>query len=282
MKATKTEGFTIGGVDVFPIQPDIVDQAGGQLKPPNFFAPPFTEPAFVKETKSDRLVPTAPAFGKALGQARDLNIAGLHFPSAQYNPKTDSLKVFTQVDVQVNFVGGTKTFSDAIGSPWETAQNRIAGGLLNANVIRKIERPIIYQPCGEELLVITNPSTVSSANTYAAARRAAGFLTRVFQTGTAAVGTTAVSIQAFIRSHVNSAFCIRPSYVTIIGDDELVPRSRPGPARSRPTTRTRPRTTPTSCPTSPSAGSSATISRRSTRSSRRSSTTRRRRRPGRC
>ena len=131
--------------------------------------------------------------------------------------------------MKITFEGGPKTISDAIGSPWETAQRRTAAGLLNTNVIRKIDREIIYQPCGEELLVITNPATLSAANTYATARRAAGFLTRVFQTGSAAVGTTATSIQAFIRSHVNHPFCIRPSYVTIIGDDEFVPTFTTGP-----------------------------------------------------
>ncbi|MGH2897625.1 MAG: C25 family cysteine peptidase, partial [Solirubrobacteraceae bacterium] len=229
VKATKTESFTIGGVEVFPIQPDPVDQAGGQSPAPNFLSGPFARQPFVKEGRTSGPVPAAPAFGRALGQARDLNIAGLHFPSAQYNPRTDTLKVFTRLDVRVTFSGGSKAFTGALGSPWETAQNRIAGGLLNAGAIRKFVRPIVYQPCGEELLVITNPSTLASANTYATARRAAGFLTRVFQTGTPTVGTTTASIQAFIRSHVNSPFCIRPSYVTIIGDDELVPTFTTGP-----------------------------------------------------
>lgn len=231
VKATKTEGFTIGGVDVFPTQPDPVDQAAGQTQPPNFLAAPFAEAPFVKEARADGLVPASAASGKVLGQARDLTIAGLDFPSAQYNPKTDSLKVFTRLDVQVTFSGGAKTFSDAVGSPWETAQNRIARGLLNSSVVRKIERPIIYQPCGEELLVITNSATLSAANAYASARRAAGYLTAVRQTGAAAgqIGTTAAQIQTFIRSRVNHPFCIRPSYVTIIGDDELVPMFTTGP-----------------------------------------------------
>jgi hypothetical protein len=113
--------------------------------------------------------------------------------------------------------------------PWETAPNRLAGSLLNAGLVRQFERPIVYQPCGEELLVITNPATLASANTYATARRNAGFLTRVFQTGTAAVGSTATSIQTFIRSHLNHPLCIRPSYVTIGGDDEFVPTFTTGP-----------------------------------------------------
>jgi hypothetical protein len=233
VKATKTESYTVDGVEVFPAQPEPVDQAAGGLAPkPNFRAGDFAEQPFTVDSKqyaTDALFPAAPAFGKELGDMRDLHIAGLHVPAAQYNPKTDKLKVLTDVQFDVTFVGGTKTFSDAPGSPWETAQNRLLGGLLNAGVVRQFERPIVYQPCGEELLVITNPATLASANTYATARRAAGFLTRVFQTGSAAVGSTATSIQTFIRSHVNHPLCIRPSYVTIIGDDEFVPTFTTGP-----------------------------------------------------
>jgi hypothetical protein len=231
VKASQTESYTLDGVEVFPVQPETADQGGPLAPKPNFLAPPFSDTsfAFSKSTYAKNTkIPAAPAFGADLGFARDLHIGGVHVPAAQYNPKTDKLKVLTEVVVDIAFNGGTKTFSDAVGSPWETAQNRLAGGLLNAAVVRKIERPIVYQPCGEELLVITNPATLASANTYATARRAAGFLTRVAQTGST-VGTTAVQIQAFIRSHVNHPFCIRPSYVTIIGDDELVPTFTTGP-----------------------------------------------------
>lgn len=235
VKTTATESYTLDGVAVLPVQPQTVDQAPGLAPKPNFFAGPFSDAGFKQDRATyakDAFFPALPAFGKALGQARDLNIAQLGIPAAQVNPKTGKLKVLTQVDVDVTFAGGPKTFSDAVGSPWEIAQNRIARGLLNANVIAKIERPIVYQPCGEELLVITNPSTLSAANTYATARRAAGFLTRVVQTGGSAgqIGSTAVQIQAYIRSQVNHPFCIRPSYVTIIGDDELVPTFTTGPS----------------------------------------------------
>jgi hypothetical protein len=235
VSATSKESYTLDNVEVFPVQPEPVDQGPGSLTPkPNFGAGPFSDQPFKFDGKAygtDALVPAAAAFGKALGQARDLNIGGLHFPAAQYNPKTDKLQVLTHVDVKVVFEGGPHTFSHALGSPWETAQNRIAGALLNAGIIRQFQPPIIYQPCGEELLVITNPTTLASANTYATARRAAGFLTRVVQTGplSGQIGTTAAQIQTYVRGQVNHPFCIRPSYVTIMGDDELVPTFTTGP-----------------------------------------------------
>ena len=76
------------------------------------------------------------------------------------------------------------------------------------------------------MLVITNPSTLAAANTLRGARkRAPGIRTSVFQTGAGAgqIGTTAAEIQAFIRARLTQLLCIRPSYVTIMGDDDLVP-----------------------------------------------------------
>ena len=53
----------------------------------------------------------------------------------------------------------------------------------------------------------------------------------VVQTGARAgqIGTTPTQIQTFIRSQLTALYCIHPSYVTIIGDDELVPTFTTGP-----------------------------------------------------
>jgi hypothetical protein len=240
VSAKVTSSYTVDGVNVYPVQDDVVDQA----KPPFGLAPKpdFTDGPFVDKkfdftpAAYDKAgpVPAAPASGKELGQARDLTIAGLNVPAAQYDPKTDKLKVLQGVDIELKFTGGATTFSPTLTSPWETAQLRTAGGLLNVRAIladRLKQPPIVYQPCGEELLVITNPATLSAANTFATARRAAGFLTRVVQTGAGSgfIGTTAAQIQTYIRSQLNHPFCIRPSYVTFIGDDELVPTFTDGP-----------------------------------------------------
>jgi hypothetical protein len=85
--------------------------------------------------------------------------------------------------------------------------------------------PQSFQRCGEEMLVVTNPSTLAAANTFAGAKRAQGMRTTILETGTdpGRVGTTAAEIQTQIRAHLSDANCIHPSYVTILGDDELVP-----------------------------------------------------------
>ena len=229
VKTSNVQAQTIDGVDVFPIQPEASDATSPSVTPPpNFLGGVFTQKPFVIDGKvygHKGLTPAKPAAADLLGQVRDLNIGSLQVPTAQYDPVSDKLKVLTSVDVQVLFTGGPKTFSDQIGSPWEMAQNRLAKGLINAAVVRKVKGPIVIQPCGEELLVITNPTTRTAADTFAVAKRGMGYRTSVREIGAAAgqIGTTAAQIQTFIRSRVNNLSCIRPSYVTIIGDDKLVP-----------------------------------------------------------
>src|SRR5262245_17698201 len=216
---------TLDGVDVYPAQPDPLDDT---TRPPDFSAEPFrAEPFTLDRTAYAQpgFTPASPAEGDVLGRSRDLTIATLQVPAAQYDPVERRLRVIQSVVVQIAFEGG-KGFSGRLGSAWEAAQSRTARSLLNANVVSNLhDQSLVIRACGEELLVITNASTRTAADTYANARRAAGYLTAVREVGAGPgqIGTTPAQIQTFIRSHLTSAYCIHPSYVTIIGDDQLVP-----------------------------------------------------------
>src|SRR3954451_12018515 len=224
VSTANTTTYTLGGVDVFPAQPQSVDDT----KPPTFLAPPFAQKPFTIDNtayKTPGLVPAAPADGGILGGARDLLIGNLQIPTAQYNPVTRQLNVITSLNLILNFNGGQHTFNPIIGSQWELGQQQLLLSLLNAPFIRSRFRIDIFPRCGEQMLVITNPTTLSAANTFAAARRAAGIRTAVVQTGTGSgqIGATATAIQSYIRGELTDFLCIHPSYVTIIGDDKLVP-----------------------------------------------------------
>ena len=215
----------IDGVDVFPVQPDPVDQ---DTQPPNFFKGPFADRPFQQNENAyarNALVPAKPADADSLGLMRDLNVGGLQIPTAQYNADKKKLVLLKSVDVTVGFVGGPHTFSEQLGDPWEQFQRRLAGTFINSRVLGRINLREILRRCGEEMLVITNPATLAAANTFAAARNAAGIRTSVFQIGGAPsqIGTTPAAIQTFIRERSSQLLCIRPSYVTIMGDDDLVP-----------------------------------------------------------
>ena len=234
LSVNDVDKILIDGVDVFPVQPDPVDQ--GTEPRPDFLKPPFADLPFQLNDRAyakDSVVPAKPADVDSLGAMRDLNIGALQIPTAQYNPDTKKLVLLKSVDVTIGFVGGPHTFSPALGDPWEEFQRRLTSSLINVKLLQRIDLREIIRRCGEQMVVITNPSTIAAATTFAAARNAAGIRTHVFQTGIGPglAGTTPAEIQTFIRDRVNNnLLCIRPSYVTIMGDDDLVPTFTDGPS----------------------------------------------------
>ena len=222
---TNATSYTIDGVDVFPAQPEPVDQDN---PPPDFLKPPFATLPFQVDGaayRSKAPVPASPADGAILGTARDVVIGNLQVPAAQYNPAAKTLKVFKSIDVNVSFEGGPHTFSSFLEDPWEANQRSFVATLLNSNVFRGKLVADRLRRCGEQMMVITSSATRAAADSFATAKRAQGMRTNVFETGAGSgqIGTTAAAIQTTIRSRLNAFLCIRPSYVTIMGDDDLVP-----------------------------------------------------------
>jgi hypothetical protein len=220
----QTQSMTLDGVEVFPVQEDPVDQDEPR---PDFDSGPFAFGPFEfnrQAYQTDGFQPPQPAAADSLGAFRDLTIGGLQVPAAQYNAPANKLKVFTTVNLTVAFNGGPKTFNEELSSPWETPAQSIISTLINRNIITLNQR-FVPRRCGEEMLVITNPATRPAADQFANAKRAQGMRTSVFETGTgtAQIGTTAAQIQTFIRGRLTQFLCVHPSYVTIMGDDDLVP-----------------------------------------------------------
>ena len=186
------------------------------------------------------------ADGRILGQSRDITLGNLRVPAAQYDARKKTLKVLNSVDVTVKFEGGSHAFSDQLASPWEQSQRKLARSLLNPDVVRG-DRPVILERCGEEMLVITDPSAITAANTFANARRVAGIRTSVVQTGAGPgqIGTTPGQIQTFIRSRLTAPGCIIRATSRSWATTSWSPRSRASAASSQ-TSSTRCGITPTS------------------------------------
>jgi Peptidase family C25/Propeptide_C25 len=227
VKQGSSTSYTLDGVDVYPSQPDSKDAISA--KKPNFLGGQFASAPFKLDPKAystDKVTPGVT--GGMLGHVRDLAIGNVDVPAVQYDPKAHKVKVFQSVDVKVTFGGKKNTggFSDYLGSPWEAPARRGLADLLNSSLVGKlVHRDIHWRVCGEQMLVITNPATLAAANTLATARSGVGLRTRVVQTGSAAgqIGTTPAQIQGYIRGELTGFLCIHPSYVAIIGDNDLVP-----------------------------------------------------------
>ena len=116
---------------------------------------------------------------------RDLATGAVSTAGGQYSPKTGKLKVFTSMDVTVNFGGdnrGTFGRSDLL-SPWNHAFIDDYPTLVNFRTVR--DRLDVVDPrfCGEELLIITSSELRPAANTLAAQRTAQGYVTAVREVG---------------------------------------------------------------------------------------------------
>ena len=224
------KGFDLDGVNLYPHQPDPVDAAA----PPG--APPLTEFLEGPLVKSKRAYrsrkpfPAHAANGEALGKMRDLRVGGVDFAGGQYTPRKKRLHIFTSVDVTVDFGGANQgTFGDgaAMNSPWEAYFNRNYGRMMvNADVAAaKLGAGPAKPFCGEDMLIVTSPALEPAANSYANARKAAGYHPRVVLVGSAPgqIGDTLAQIQAYILGELNANCDVRPSYVILFGNTAQVP-----------------------------------------------------------
>jgi hypothetical protein len=227
IQTSNVKSYKLTGVNLYPTQPQPVDQRPPTPKPP---IDTFLEPPFVinnRDYKSNAAFPPAPSEGGAMGAMRDLAVGGVDAAGGQYRPRSKTLEVFTSMDVTVNFGGDNKgTFgTNDLLSPWNNAFANDYGALLNLNAVLDRLRPIRPVFCGEELLIITSAELRPAANTLQTQRQAQGYLTSVREVGAGPgqIGTTPAQIQAFIRSRLNSGCLIHPSYVILFGNTANVP-----------------------------------------------------------
>src|SRR3954470_1666356 len=223
------KGYTLDGVNLYPDQPEPVDQ-----KPPTPIPPidTFLEPPFKIDNKaydSNKPFPPNPVDGGPLGAMRDVLVGGVSVSGGQYKPKSKTLKVITSAQVTINFGGDNKgTFGPStIDNAWNSAFKDDYQALLNINTIRdKLRIPPTTRFCGEELLIITDSELRPAANTRQSQRQAQGYLRSVRELGSGPgqIGTTNTQIQDFIRNHLTNPDClIHPSYVILFGNTAHVP-----------------------------------------------------------
>jgi Peptidase family C25/Propeptide_C25 len=224
-----TTGYDLSGINLFPHQPDPVDQgAPGQPPLSDFLEDPFVKSK--RAYRSRKPFPAKPAEGGLLGKMRDLNVGGVDLAGGRYKPKSRKLHVFTSLDVTVNFGGNNQgIFGDAtvMNSPWEGYFARSYGRtVVNAATVAEKLRFGPAKPfCGEDMLVVTSPTLKPAADNFANARKAAGYHPRVVVVGAGPgqIGTTVNAIQTYILGELNADCEVRPSYVVLFGDTSHVP-----------------------------------------------------------
>ena len=231
MTVNGSQGYDLDGVNLFPHQQESVDIAGSP--PPGVDVGTFADPPFSKDGKaykSNAKFPAKASTAGGLGTMRGLAVGGVDFAGGQYQPKKGKLHVFTSIDVTVKFGGGnTGKFGDGsdLGGRWNSWWQQNYKGLLDnyGTVVGNFNAGDVPQFCGEEMLVITSPDLQPAADTFAAAKNAQGFFTRVKLTGSGAgqIGTTKEQIQSFIRGELTAKCTVRPQFVVLLGNTAAVP-----------------------------------------------------------
>jgi hypothetical protein len=229
VRVNDSRGYDLDGVNLYPHQPDAVDQATGAPPDSDFIEGPFVKSA--RAYRSSAPFPRRPAHAKALGNMRNLRVGGVDTTGGQYRPRGHRLRVFTQIDVTVRFGGsGRGSFGQAarVKSVWESYFTRnYEGALVNWNAIEaKLDPSVVGTSfCGEDMLIVTSPALQPAAAKFATARAAAGYAPRVVVVGSdpGQIGTTLAQIQAYILGELNADCDMRPTYVVLFGDTANVP-----------------------------------------------------------
>src|SRR5215211_3149171 len=231
VKVSNARSYTLGDVDVMPKQEQAVDQLPGDELPPETFATkPFKIDRHAYRARGK--LPARLAYVTTLGRLRDVTVAGVQVPGAQYDRRKRALEVFTSMDVAVTFKGGGRWLQDRPRTAREKPFERIYSSTLEnystvarAPEVRKSggtdeDAQEFIPPCGEEYLIVTSPALRPAADTLAAAKETAGYVTAIHEV---APGTAADDVRQFIRGEVNDDNCTRPSYVVLLGDTSHVP-----------------------------------------------------------
>ncbi len=227
VKLLGSTSYNIDNIKLWPRQEPQIDQPGFGIRP-------FIIDRQFYGTKE--FYPTDPIKNREFGPMRDLNIGGIETDGAQYIPTTQSLKVYTGMDIKINFEGGnTGKFGDTrILSPWNLPFSSIYDEFL-------LNYPVLLEPkalndmkarlCDNipaDIIIVTSHGLLPVAKTYADAKTKDGFGVGISEVGSGPghIGTTPEEIQLGIQQQINwwGGPCTnRPSYVTIIGDTANVP-----------------------------------------------------------
>src|SRR5215218_2693544 len=183
VKVSNARSYTLGDVDVMPKQEQAVDRLPGDELPPETFA---TKPFKIdrRAYRARGKLPARLAYVTTLGRLRDVTIAGVQVPGAQYDRRKRALEVFTSMDVTVTFKGGGRWLQDRPRTAREKPFERIYSSTLEnystvarAPEVRKsggtdADAQEFIPPCGEEYLIVTSPTLRPAADTLANAKQA--------------------------------------------------------------------------------------------------------------
>ncbi len=215
-------------LNLYPIQEQPWDQAPSfdlEEEPPlEFFGDrPFTRNRELHET--DAFLPSDVIEVTPMGRYRDMDLIQVEMHGAQYNPVSGALRVFDEIQYEIEFSGGEEGFTTQSAFTNFERLDLYVGSLLNWEAVLETP-PILFEPgiIGAEYLIVTHPDFANAAHDLADWKREKGVTTAVFQGGldSGVEGReTNEEVNTFIEDFYESSL-IRPSYVLLLGDSDFI------------------------------------------------------------
>jgi len=155
-----------------------------------------------------------------IGIARNQNLAVLHFAPVQYNPVTNQLVVCRSVDVTVTYVNPDQTATQ------DMQVLHYSPAFAAAATINTLPRKdAAYTGAPVRYLIVANSMFDGQLDELVTWKKRKGFRVDVAYTSDANVGTTATSIQSYIKGLYNNATAAdpAPTFVLLVGDVAQIP-----------------------------------------------------------
>lgn len=170
-----------------------------------------------------------------LGKSHGMTLYSISVPTIRYNAATRELVLTGLVKVDVSFGANSGEFSDYknAGGIFDRGTTAIASMVANPTAVKKWQAPKVAQtnvtPCGPELLIVTPKELVAQAEQLKTAKRAAGYVTEVYETSViAGFSTYSDLLKQYITYKATSDCAIKLSYVLLLGDTNYIPAASYG------------------------------------------------------
>ena len=198
---------------LYPTQPSVSKSAP---------TPPFAYDQTIYTTDTFYALPLVSV--EKTGIRRGISLATVYVSPVQYNPVTQTVRIYYQLDVEFTFVNTDMTMTHKI-EKYETPMFVLDSSL----VINQMENASKAEFKGAPIKYLIVANSIFSSSTDLAAfadwKRRLGYKVEVAYTSDANVGTTTTSIKNFIQNKYNNATTAdpAPTFLLLIGDVAQLP-----------------------------------------------------------
>lgn len=157
------------------------------------------------------------------GVMRNINIATVYFSPMQYNPVTDTYRIYEDVTVEFTFenadIPATYQMKNLHGNAvFNGLQSRVINPIHSDSRESTFNRPIKY-------LIVAHSMFRDQLDNFVTWKKRQGLMVEIVYTDEANVGTTTTSIANFIKAEYTNATEDNPAptYVLLVGDIAQIP-----------------------------------------------------------